>query len=97
MKPVEGQSWSPYAVNVKGLSDLEAGHDRGLDAICDGILHGREFIYPAVVGVAMVPMGLLPFGVVICSSRPGFPALGELVSNTDVVVAVRRPSSGSSK
>lgn len=47
VKPVEGQSWSPYAVNVSSLADLEAGRDAGLDTICDGILHGREFIYPA--------------------------------------------------
>lgn len=47
VKPVEGRSWSPYAVSVGRLADLEAGHDPGLDAICDGILHGSEFIYPA--------------------------------------------------
>jgi hypothetical protein len=47
VKPVEGKSWSPYAVNVASLNDLAPGHDAGLDAICDGILHGREFIYPA--------------------------------------------------
>jgi hypothetical protein len=47
VKPVEGKSWSPYAVNVSRLADLEPGRDAGLDAICDGILHGREFIYPA--------------------------------------------------
>jgi hypothetical protein len=47
VKPVEGKSWSPYAVDVASLNDLEPGHDAGLDAICDGILYGREFIYPA--------------------------------------------------
>ena len=47
VKPVEGRSWSPYAVNVARLSDLEAGSDPGLDTICNGILHGTEFIYPA--------------------------------------------------
>ena len=47
VKPVVGQSWSPYAVDVSRLADLEPGRDAGLDAICDGILHGREFIYPA--------------------------------------------------
>jgi hypothetical protein len=47
IKPVEGKSWSPYAVNVSRLSNLEPGRDAGLDTICDGILLGREFIYPA--------------------------------------------------
>jgi hypothetical protein len=47
VKPVQGQSWSPYAVDIKGLVDLEPGVDQGLDTLCDGILHGREFIYPA--------------------------------------------------
>ena len=45
--PVEGRSWSPYAVAPARLRDLEPGRDIGLDTICDGILHGREFIYPA--------------------------------------------------
>ena len=47
IKPVEGQSWSPYAVDASSLRELEAGHDPGLDAICEGILTGREFTYPA--------------------------------------------------
>jgi hypothetical protein len=47
VEPVPPPSWSPYAVNVSRLDDLAPGHDVGLDVICDGILHGREFIYPA--------------------------------------------------
>ncbi len=47
VKPVVGRSWSPYAVDVARLSDLEPGVDPGLDTICDGILHRREFIYTA--------------------------------------------------
>jgi hypothetical protein len=47
IKPVTGPSWSPYAVDVTSLRQLEPGSDPGLDSICDGILTGREFIYPA--------------------------------------------------
>lgn len=45
--PLEGKTWSPYAVRPVRLAELERGRDAGLDAICDGILEGREFIYPA--------------------------------------------------
>lgn len=36
-----------YQVNIKGLDDLRPGRDAGLDTLCEGILSGREFIYPA--------------------------------------------------
>lgn len=36
-----------YRVGVKGLDELQPGRDRGLDVICDGILKGSPFIYPA--------------------------------------------------
>jgi hypothetical protein len=39
--------WPPYRLRVSSLDDLLPGRDRGLDAICDGILTGAEFIYPA--------------------------------------------------
>jgi hypothetical protein len=29
------------------LADLRAGNSQGLDIICDGILKGTDFIYPA--------------------------------------------------
>ena len=45
--PLEGKTWAPYAVRPVRLREIERGGDPGLDAICDGILHGREFIYPA--------------------------------------------------
>lgn len=47
VKPTVGKSWAPYAVNVSSLNQLESGRDAGLDTICDGILHGDEFIYRA--------------------------------------------------
>ena len=47
VKPTVGKSWAPYAVNVSSLDQLEPGRDAGLDTICDGILHGDEFIYRA--------------------------------------------------
>jgi capsular polysaccharide biosynthesis protein len=45
--PLEGKTWSPYAVRPVRLAEIERGGDPGLDAICDGILTGREFIYQA--------------------------------------------------
>jgi hypothetical protein len=37
----------PYQVDIKGIRDLLPGRHPGLDVICDGILTGRPFIYPA--------------------------------------------------
>jgi len=45
MTPFEG--WPPYQVNISKLDELLPGADPGLDVICDGILHGTPFIYPA--------------------------------------------------
>jgi hypothetical protein len=36
-----------YQVAVDSLEQLRPGQDRGLDIICDGILRGEPFIYPA--------------------------------------------------
>jgi hypothetical protein len=36
-----------FTVTLGGLGDLLLGRSRGLDVICDGILRGTEFIYPA--------------------------------------------------
>lgn len=43
----ETPGWPPYKLAVKKLEELFPGGDRGLDVICDGILSGKEFIYPA--------------------------------------------------
>jgi Capsule polysaccharide biosynthesis protein len=40
-------SWPPYELKLSGLDDLLPGRSVGLDVICDGILNGGEFIYPA--------------------------------------------------
>jgi hypothetical protein len=40
-------SWPPYRLTVNSLDELKPGHSRGLDVICDGILTGADFIYPA--------------------------------------------------
>lgn len=37
----------PYGLNVNCLDELRQGKSAGLDIICDGILKGSEFIYPA--------------------------------------------------
>jgi hypothetical protein len=46
MTPQPGY-WPPYRLELKGLEDLMPGKNCGLDVICDGILTGSEFIYPA--------------------------------------------------
>jgi hypothetical protein len=38
---------APFRINVSHLDDLRPGRDRGLDVICDGILNGAPFVYPA--------------------------------------------------
>jgi len=45
IKPTGGSP--PYQLHISGLDDLAPGQDAGLDVICDGILNGTEFIYPA--------------------------------------------------
>lgn len=39
--------WPPFHVSAVGADALEPGHDLGLDVICEGILRGTPFIYPA--------------------------------------------------
>ncbi len=39
--------WPPISLELKGLDDLMPNRSDGLDVICDGILTGSEFIYPA--------------------------------------------------
>jgi hypothetical protein len=45
MEPVKG--WPPYRVAASSLRQLAREGDRGLDVICDGILTGRPFDFPA--------------------------------------------------
>jgi len=39
--------WPPYCLGVRDFKSLQKGCDRGLDVICEGILGGQPFIYPA--------------------------------------------------
>jgi hypothetical protein len=39
--------WPPYRLALTNLDDLLPGKSLGLDVICNGILTGSEFIYPA--------------------------------------------------
>lgn len=40
-------NWPPYQMEINGLSDLMPGKDAGLDLICEGILTGTPYVYPA--------------------------------------------------
>jgi hypothetical protein len=40
-------AFPPYRLDVHSLDDLMPGRDAGLDVICDGLLSGSDFIYPA--------------------------------------------------
>lgn len=37
----------PHKIKLSGLPDLLPGRSRGLDVICEGVLNGTDFIYPA--------------------------------------------------
>jgi hypothetical protein len=45
IEPTTGPA--PYHIRLSGLDDIAPGHDEGLDVLCDGILSGSRFIYPA--------------------------------------------------
>lgn len=45
MAPAQG--WPPYRPDVHYLRQLAAGADKGLDVICQGIMGGSPFIFPA--------------------------------------------------
>ena len=45
MEPTGGTP--PLRLAIDGLSDLAPGADAGLDLVCEGILEGSEFVYPA--------------------------------------------------
>jgi hypothetical protein len=50
MQPRSPGSGSLYAMEISSINELSAGADTGLDVICDGILTGTEFSYPAALG-----------------------------------------------
>jgi hypothetical protein len=43
-----------YEVAIKGLDDLMPGQHPGLDVVCDGVLKGTPFVYPAETLAAAV-------------------------------------------
>ena len=36
-----------YKITLRSIEELKQGKSSGLDIICDGILNGTDFIYPA--------------------------------------------------
>jgi hypothetical protein len=46
---VPAKDWAPYRMHISTLAELVPKKEPGLDVICDGILHGTDFIYPAEV------------------------------------------------
>lgn len=43
----ERKGWPPFGIAIRGLPDLSPGSSVGLDVVCQGILVGTPFIYPA--------------------------------------------------
>jgi len=43
----ESKVGSPFRLELESIEQLLPGRDLGLDVICDGIMNGNEFIYPA--------------------------------------------------
>ena len=43
----EGDQGWLFQLEIESLQRLLPGREPGLDVICDGIMHGKEFIYPA--------------------------------------------------
>lgn len=41
------QGWPPFELALKSVDHLAEGRSVGLDVVCDGILRGSDFIYPA--------------------------------------------------
>lgn len=41
------KGWPPFRVDIDGLPDLLPGKSKGLDVVCEGILSGTPFVYPA--------------------------------------------------
>jgi hypothetical protein len=48
MEPTD--AWPPIRMVLQNLDELRPGRYQGLDVICDGILKGTDFIYPAENG-----------------------------------------------
>lgn len=59
MAPARGKP--PYDVRIASLEELRPGYSVGLDVVCDGILKGSEFIYPAEHCAAQAP-ATVPLG-----------------------------------
>jgi hypothetical protein len=39
--------WLPFRLAMRRLTECRPDRSRGLDVICDGVVHGSDFVYPA--------------------------------------------------
>jgi hypothetical protein len=53
MRPTN--AFPPYRLAIKTADELKKGYDPGLDIICNGILRGDPFVYPAEPKTGDVP------------------------------------------
>ena len=44
---VAAEGKSPFRVDIQSLDELRPGRSKGLDVICEGIIGGSPFVYPA--------------------------------------------------
>jgi hypothetical protein len=72
MIPLEGikekKGWPPFQVAIHALDELMPGRSKGLDVICQGILEGTPFIYPAELEVGDEKQDTKKDGVPFCAS-----------------------------
>jgi len=72
MIPLEGikekKGWPPFQVAIHDLDELMPGRSKGLDVICQGILEGTPFIYPAELEVGDEKQDTKKDGVPFCAS-----------------------------